>query len=84
MKFRQNRIANNLRSGVIFFCLLLCFFVSRERHKGIIGRGHDLRLDSERFLHPRLFRLSIFFSPVRGAGEGCVCVWEGGGGGFDG
>ena len=40
--------------------------------KGIIGRGHDLRLDSERLLHPRVFRLSIFFSPVRGAGEGGV------------
>ena len=54
--------ASNLRSGVIFFlfflCLLLCFFgsrakkskvvSSRERHKGIIGRGHDLRLGSER------------------------------------
>ena len=54
--------ASNLRSGVIFyfifFFLLLCFFgsrgkkskvvSSRERHKGIIGRGHDLRLGSER------------------------------------
>ena len=45
----------NLRSGVLFFLfvLLLCFFgsrgkqitpSSRERHKGLIGRGHDLRL----------------------------------------
>ena len=44
--------------------------MAREGHKGIIGKGHDVRLDSERFLHPRLFRLSIFFFPVRGAGEG--------------
>ena len=56
--------ASNLRPGVILlfyffiFFLLLCFFgsrgkkskvvSSRERHKGIIGRGHDLRLGSER------------------------------------
>ena len=43
---------------IIFFFLLLCFFgsrgkkskvvSSRERHKGIIRRGHDLRLGSER------------------------------------
>ena len=51
-------IVTNLRSGVIIICfkfifLLLCFFgsrgkkitpSSRERHKGTIGRGHDLRL----------------------------------------
>ena len=39
----------------ILFFLLLCFFCSRgkkimpsshERHKGIIGRGHDLRLST--------------------------------------
>ena len=57
----------NLRSGVFFFC----FFVSlaregkkitpssRERVKGIIGRGHDLRLN--------LARLSL--SP-----KFCTCV----------
>ena len=45
----QGRRDVNLRSGVFFF-----FFegrtrreekkITRERHKGIIGRGHDLRL----------------------------------------
>ena len=40
------------RDQALFFFLLLCFFgsrrraSSRERHKGIIGRGHDLRLRS--------------------------------------
>ena len=44
--------------------------MAREGHKGIIGKGHDVRLDSERFLHPRLFRLSIFFSRKGGGGGG--------------
>ena len=48
---------DNLRSGVIIFFLLLYFFgsrgkkitpSSRESHKGIIGRGHDLRLFERR------------------------------------
>ena len=45
----------NLRSGVIYFCLFASLAregkkitkkitSSRERHKGMIGRGHDLRL----------------------------------------
>ena len=50
----------NLRSGVFFYYFFFfCFFASlpqgekitpssRERHKGIIGRGHDLRLFSTR------------------------------------
>ena len=51
-------VEGNLRSGVLFFLfsffLLLCFFgsrgkkSSRERHKGLIGKGHDLRLSGRR------------------------------------
>ena len=45
----RKRLAwGNLRSGVIFFLFFFCFFASLaregERHKGLIGRGHDLRL----------------------------------------
>ena len=44
-----NLIKFNLRSGVFFFFSRADEArgkkKSRERHKGIIGRGHDLRLD---------------------------------------
>ena len=38
---QSSRKRRNLRSGVFFFF----FKGGRERHKGIIGRGHDLRLE---------------------------------------
>ena len=56
---------HNLRSGAIFF-----FFASlllwhereknnaRERHKGIIGRGHDLRLQASLFHAANAFRVT--------------------------
>ena len=69
-----SRCHPNLRSGVFFFC----FFVSlaRERLKGIIGRGHDLRLlppskCSFRWWYLKIHRSQAFtFHWKRG---GCCC-----------
>ena len=50
------RLSYNLRSGVLVFSVIVFFFfgffVSRERHKGLIGRGHDLRLAILRLCYP--------------------------------
>ena len=53
---------SNLRSGVFFF-----FFsqgrTRRERYKGLIGRGHDLRLAWSNVTH-LIFRLSMMLAKV--------------------
>ena len=62
-------LSTNLRSGVILFFNLFCFFCFfaslAERHKGIIGRGHDLRLFVYRLSPPVSLPLPCYFSPNR-------------------
>ena len=72
---------HNLRSGVIFF-LLLCFFGTRgkknnarERHKGIIGRGHDLRLQASLFHAANAFRV-VWSERVRHRNALTQIAWE--------